>query len=361
MLPQLRANGDYTLAVLGDKESSGGITLTLSQAVGGTLTSGQGTGVNIERTGQYARLTFEGRRDQFYSLGVTRVQMGRGNAGGLQISVIDADGRKVVDGQWIGKDGGATRTPALRANGTYTVIVAPDQGDTGSLTVTLSQPVTGTLAVDGQSVAVNLEQPGQYARLAFEGKRDQYLSLGVEKITVGSTAPHGVYVSVLNPDGRAVVDRTWVGRDGESVPLPQLRIAGTFTVVIEPDDVETGSASVTLSQPVAATITADGQPVTLSIERAGQYARLTFEGQQGQDLMLAVSRASIGSTGRGSLYVSVLTPDGKFLINRTWVPSENGKVNTKPLAATGTYTIFVATERAETGTVTLTLRPASGP
>jgi hypothetical protein len=292
-------------------------------------------------------------------VGVTRVTVGDTNPNGAYLAILDPDRRPVVDRTWIAKDGGAITAPALRAAGTYTVVVAADRAETGNVTLILSQPVTGTLAVDGQSLTLTIDRPGQFARLTFEGKKDQRLSLGVDRITVGGTAPNGVYVSILDPDGRPVVERSWVNRDGESVAMPRLRATGTYVVVIDPDRTDTGNAILTLSQPVTGTLGTDGQPLMVELGRPGQKAWLTFEGRQGQDLSLGVARAALGPAGRDGVRVTIIAPDGKRLIERNWMSRDGANVNTKPLPANGTYTVVVEPERTDTGTVTFALKPAA--
>jgi hypothetical protein len=361
-LPALRSAGTYAAAVIPEKDGAGSVTLTLSQPVTGTLAvDGQPFTVALERPGQYGRLTVDGKRDQFLSLGVTKVTIGAANPNGVYVSLLDPDGRPVVDRHWVNRDGGAIAAPALRAAGTYTVVLDPDRVDTGGATLTLSQPVTGTLATDGSPTTTSIERPGQYARLSFDGRRDQLLSLGVDRVTVGAANPNGVYISVLDPDGKEIVDREWVNRDGETIRIPRLRAGGSHVVLVEPDSTHTGKATLTLSQPVTATLTTDGTPATVEIARAGQHGLLTFEGRQGQDLTVAVTRAALGAAGRTGVRITIVAPEGKRLFDRQWVSRDGGSFSTKPLPVTGTYVMIVEPERTDTGSVTVALKQTAAP
>ena len=60
----------------------------------------------------------------------------------------------------------------LPDTGTYTIVVDPG-ALTVNLTLTVSEPVTGTITIDGPSVPVTLNRPGQDARLTFEGTAGQ--------------------------------------------------------------------------------------------------------------------------------------------------------------------------------------------
>jgi hypothetical protein len=236
------------------------------------------------------------------------------------------------------------------------VVVTPDQAETGAVTLTLSQPVGGTLTLDGQASTVEIGRTGQYARLTFAATKDQRITLGASRVTIGASGPNGAYVSILDPDGKPVVDRAWVGRDGESIAAGPLRVAGTYAVMVTPDRTDTGSITLTLSQPVTGTIVADGQPVSVNIERPGQHARLTFEGQRGQTLTLTATRITLGTGSSASVYLSVLDPDGKPLVNQEWVGRNGGEVKVPALPTNGTYTVLVEPDRTDTGGVSVALK-----
>ena len=74
-----------------------------------------------------------------------------------------------------------------------------------SVTLTLSEPLTGTLTIDGPSVPVTL-RPGQEARLTFEGAAGQRASLGVTEVSFGTG--NDVLISILKPDETALVSAT---------------------------------------------------------------------------------------------------------------------------------------------------------
>ena len=72
-----------------------------------------------------------------------------------------------------------------------------------SLTLALSEPVTGVLTVDGPPVLVSLDRPGQRGQLTFDGSTGQRVSLGVSDVHIGagSGALSGIKVAILDPDG----------------------------------------------------------------------------------------------------------------------------------------------------------------
>jgi hypothetical protein len=86
----------------------------------------------------------------------------------------------------------------LPDTGTYTIVVDPG-ALTGSLTLTLSEPVTDTITIAGPPVLVIIDKPGQDARVTFEGTAGQRVDLGVSEVSF-ATGLGAVEVSILHPD-----------------------------------------------------------------------------------------------------------------------------------------------------------------
>ena len=115
--------------------------------------------------------------------------------------------------------GRSIHTDPLPDTGTYTIVVDPQEAKTVSLTLTLSEPLTGALTIGGPSVPVTL-RPGQEARLTFEGTAGQRASLGVTEVSFGTG--NNVLISILKPDETALVSTTigTSGGDLDTDPLP---------------------------------------------------------------------------------------------------------------------------------------------
>jgi hypothetical protein len=113
----------------------------------------------------------------------------------------------------------------------------------------LSEPVTGAITIDGPSVPVILNRPGQDARLTFEGMAGQQLRLGVAEVSL-DTIFASVIVSLFSPEEATLVSQTMnaSGGDIDTDPLPAI---GIYTVVVNPQQTKTASLSLTLSQVVS--------------------------------------------------------------------------------------------------------------
>jgi len=302
----LPATGTYTIVVDPQDAQTVSVTLTLSEPLTGALTI-DGPSVPITlRPGQNARLTFGGTAGQRVSLGVTEVSFGTGSHAVL--SILKPDGTPLVS-TTVGTSGGDLDTEPLPETGTYIVVVDPGESSfkpeatTASLALTLTEPVTGTITVDGSPAPVILNRPGQNARLTFEGAAGQRVSLGVSEVSFNTGgAVSGGKVAILRPDGTTLASGSIStgGNDIDTEPLPD---TGTYTIVVNPPGVLTVSLSLTLSEPIAGTIAIGGPSVSVTLNRPGQDARLTFNGTGGQRVKLGVNDVSSRYNLRRSCFV----------------------------------------------------------
>ena len=137
-----------------------------------------------------------------------------------------------------------------------------------------------------------------------------------------------------------------------------LPVAGTYTILVDPQSTSTGSITLTLYDVPAdltGTITPGGSSVTVSPATPGQNAQRTFSGTANQRISLDMTSVSIGSSYCCSTLVSVLKPDGSTLVSPFYVGLAGLYMDTVTLPSTGTYTLLVDPQSAGTGSMTLTL------
>ena len=208
--------------------------------------------------------------------------------------------------------------------------------------VTKSAPLTiysevfiaGTIVAGGPPVTVTATQPGQNFLLAFEGAQGQRVSLRMTDVSIGTSSCCGSNVSIKKPDGSFLVPARQVGTSGAFIDAATLPAAGTYTVVVDPVGVATGSMTLTLYDVPAdptGTITAGGPPVSVSTSVPGQNALLTFSGAAGQRITLNIGSVAM-SGGNGYVDVSMRKPDGTNLASATYVNSGGGFINTQDAA-----------------------------
>src|SRR5688500_10258226 len=103
------------------------------------------------------------------------------------------------------------------------------------------------------------------------------------------------------------------------------------------------------------TITADGTPLTVTTTSAGENARATFSGTDGQRISLDISEVTIGTSGCCSTEVWIAKPDGTQLFKKTLVGLNGAFLNTKTLPSNGTYKIKLDPQGTAKASATLRL------
>jgi subtilisin family serine protease len=354
------AAGPHTLSIQAS-DTEGAVTteaiaVTKDVAFTGTIAFGQSATVNIPAANEVALLRFDGAAGQRFALKMTNASIASAS-----VSVLKPDGAALGTPVFAGTTGGFMDTRTLPAAGTYTIVVDPAGTNTGSLTVTLYDvpaDLTGSVTPGGSPVTVTTTGPGQNARLTFNGSANQRVSVRMTNVTMGSSTCCGVYVSILKPDGTALVSPTFAGTNGGFIDAKTLTVSGTHTVVVDPLDISTGSMTLTLydvpADP-APTITPGGAPATVAMTVPGQNARPAFSGTAGRQIALGVSGVTVGTSAYSGLQVSILKPDGTALVTPATFGTNGGLIDTRTLPVSGTYTIVVDPQGAATGSATLTL------
>jgi len=346
-LEELPVTGPYTIFFDPDSTYTGSFKVTVSNELSGNVVPhGSAVTANINRTGQKARYTFSGEKGQTVSLQLSEVTIRSG-----YVSIVAPDGSLLGKPVSFVSGGGVGNTmipgQVLPASGTYAVLVESDLSYTGKLKLALynAPEVTGTIMIDQGTVASSLTVPGQRARYTFDGKEGQWVNIGLSGVTIPMTT-----VAILKPDG-SKWESTTVGPSGGSLdPLTALPETGTYAIAVEPVSNYTGSMTLALSSPVTGTIAIDGASVPVNLNKVGQTARYTFNGNAGQWVNLGLTSVSITSSA-----VTLMTSDGTILASTGVGTAGGGLEDQNPLPTTGTYTVLINPVGSYTGKMTLTL------
>ncbi len=223
-----------------------------------------------------------------------------------------------------------------------------------SLAAAVADVHTST-TVNGAAVTVSMTSSGDNAYLTFSGATGEHLGVGVTGVTIGS-GTCSVTVRVLKPDGTNLSTLAdCFGPSGGEMDVATLPVNGTYTLFVDPQGTNTGSATLTLSDDVADATNPGGLSPTLALSRVGQNGRVTFSGAAGEHLGVGVTGVTIGS-GTCSVTVRVLKPDGTNLstLADCFGPS-GGEMDVATLPVNGTYTLLVDPQGTTTGSATLTV------
>ncbi len=336
----LSMTGTYAILVDPQLTYTGGMTLTLyNQAdLSGTITlDGPVVPLTLTVPGQRARYTLTGTAGQWMNLGLSSVSIASST-----VSWLKPDGTTLASATITTAGGSLDSSLALPTTGTYTIVVDPMSVNTGTVTLALSSPLTGAIAIDGAPGSVSLACIGQTARYIFAGTAGQQVNLGLTAVTVSSS-----YITMLRPDGSSHATNS-VGVAGGSLDPSVLPTTGTYTLVVDPAGVATGAVTLTLSSEITGTLSLNAAPVTVTLSRPAQNARLTFAGTVGQ---LATVRVT-GNTVPGLTTIRLLRQNGSYL-TYTWSAAASFNLAQVTLPATETYTVFVDPSGVATGTLNL--------
>ena len=234
--------------------------------------------VTIADAGEGARLHFAGVAGQNLGLGITGLVLSPASTTYASIAVYKPDARLLasvnchVDGTQC-----AVNLANLPVTGTYSIIVQPANGATGTLQAWLSRDVAESLS-SGTPFRLALARPGQNARLTFAGAAGALIALQVRGVETDPPA-QGLLVTISKPDGSWLTYSHLTGA-GQILVAPPLPVTGTYTVFLEPESAAKGAATASMEVLLdpGQSLAVDGPTSAAAIDVPGGSARYTFTG-----------------------------------------------------------------------------------
>jgi YD repeat-containing protein len=351
--------GTYTVLYVSAAGDSGTLTFNLSSSSQSTITSGVPQTVSIS-TGQNAQRSFSGVAGQVVSVQLANSTF-PGGCYSLSVSILNPDGSALSSDNWCGQGNFFMNSTTLPTTGTYTLLITPETGATGSIGVTLSvfeQP-QGTIT-PGVPTTMSVTTPGHTAALTFSGTAGQMASFLLNNCALAVIVPGscdaGLF-TILNPDGSTLSSQT-IAAGGESLFTPlTLPTTGTYTVIFAPQNGAIGTAQATVwlySEQVGSVSGSSLAPPIVTINSPQQYMQLTFSGNTGQSVTLNLTNSTFKFANEGafaySVGVAILNPDGSTLASTQLgysmifaPPSPPTALSIGPTAlpSTGTYTVVI--------------------
>jgi YD repeat-containing protein len=343
----LPVNGTYTLLFSPRQEYTGSATITLHEptdAMGAIAADGNPVPVSTSIPGQNARRTFTAAAGDRVILKITGSTYAAGFTCGAAVSILDPAGSTLRSNGCVTQNETYVDTVAAPVAGTYTVFVNPSSSRTGGLTLTLysvAADLTGTITPE---VAItDTLSVGQSARYTFSGTAGARVSLDVPAGSISCAV-----LAILKADATVLASR-FVCPTGflEPAVLPSTE---TYTVLIDPDGLKTGTFTVvlyTVATDLSGTITPDA-PLNVSIGDPGQNAAYTFTGASGQRVSLQIYDGIIPCVA-----VTIKNPNNTNLGATLGCP--NGFIDTRTLGTSGTFSVVVDPSASGQGSLTLKL------
>ena len=232
----------------------------------------------------------------------------------------------------------------------------------GGYTRSAMATVTASMGIDSTSATITISTSGDDGEITFTGVAGDEIGMAVTNVSIGSSSCCGAIATVRKPDG-SYLHSASVGTNDSEHDLPTLPVSGTYTIFVDPQGTNTGSATFLLSRDVtAAAGTADSE-WDLIISRRGQNARVQFTGSAGTELHMGADNVTIGTSTCCSLLISILKPNGSNLTTKAF-GTNGGSIAIPALPTSGTYTLVVDPAGASTGSITVSLpkaKPIPGP
>jgi hypothetical protein len=313
--------------------------------VNGTITPG-GSSVTVTLgSGESARLTFSGTQGQLVSVRASNVTLTPGSSYET-LRIVKPDGTNLPSSVIVGSGssgGGFLDPQTLPVSGTYTVLLTPPAGTSGTTTLTaydVPADLSQSIPSDGSATTVSTGTPGQNAVLSFSGTAGQRVYLKASSV---SYSPY-VTINLRSPSGATVASAV-----SASIDTQTLASSGTYTILIDPAKEATGNITLRLYTVPADSVTpisvipTTGTPTDFSLAIPGSAARFTFSGAVGQK----VSIKTIASTIAFGDF-KLLKPDGTQQAS-TWFGSGDRTMDTQTLFSAGTYTVLLDPNSDYTG------------
>jgi hypothetical protein len=310
--------------------------------------------VTTANVAQSKRIVFSITAGQTVALSVNSIVTTPANVG-MYIWVYDSTGALLSSGG--GYPSATLNLPNLAA-GTYGAVFQGYNGGTEATAtgqVTLASGLTGTLPANGTSANYASTEPGQIGYFTFTGTAGQSLGLALTHLVLTPNVNSAISFSATSPDGSAPApsDSCYTANAGCELSLVNLPQTGTYSVVIDPSAMSTMSLTLTLSQDVTGTLTAN-TPKTVSLPTVGQNALLDFIASAGQTITLTVD--SIVTTP-ASAGVAVSVYDAAW--NAIYIADSNGQPSltmSLPNLAAADYHVLIAPDSAATASMRATIQ-----
>lgn len=379
--------GTYTILVDPQGAATGSVTLTLNTVPAddtNTTTPGGGpVTINTATPGQNASVTFNGTVGQRISLQMTGVSISSS-----KVSIQNPTLGPLVTGQsypiemdyFQGGGGSAAHLKWTSPSTLEQVIPQSQLYPPGSQTAAglegdyfNNQTLSGTPSLTRTDPTVDFDWNGSSPGGSVSGSSfsarwtGQVQAQYSEQYTFCTTTDDGARLWV---NGILVIDHwsgqsptEWcstttnlaapvsVGTGGGYIDTLTIPVTGTYTIPVDPQGAAMGGMTLTLNNvppDPTSSITLNGPSTAITTTTPGQNAEVTFSGNSGQLVTIQLTNNTIGCVA-----ISLLPPGGGTAIVTTNQCGASFNLAQQTLPTTGTYTIYIDPNGANTGGITV--------
>ena len=353
------AAGNYTVLVAPySTGTTASVQVTAASGVTASLpVDGSTSQFQTYVPGQATYFTFAGTAGQSVGLALTQLGLTPASIASANVSIYKPDSNYYTSGACYQGTlpGCQISLRNLPQTGNYQVVVSPNGQATMALAMTMSQDQTGTLTM-GTPSTVNLTSAGQNGLFTFTLSGSQAVLLtGASISTTPPNTPVTVYVYDANNDPPQQVSMTGSG----TMNLGTLA-AGTYYVLVVPNNGATGSLNLTVQPAQTTSVPTDGSSTNISTSIPGQNAYVTFFAHAGDSFTAEITNLALSPGSSSAAAWSLTAPDNVTVWNQTPCSTStpvgcNADVMTAP--QTGTYKITVTPQGQQTLSFAATVAP----
>jgi YD repeat-containing protein len=355
--------GNYMLEFDPNAMYAASFTAVLSSDASGAVTpdASTSTAVTIVRAGQNARYSFAGTAGQAVTVVLSGSTLDDGNASTTsttEVQVLRPNGSLLVGNSFNNFSSGLALDLTLPDTGSYAILIKPTGLDSGAVNLDVRSVATGALTVD-DSTPVSLSA-GRNGRFNFTAQAGTGYGLALSSLSFvpGTATPSpAIMVTLRKTDGTSLTTCPFTASGSCDLSPTSFATTGSYLIDFDPNGVVAASFNAVLSTDASGTITIDAPaPTLVTIARAGQNARYSFQGSAGQLVNVVVSGNALddgNSATVNSTQLAVYKPSSP-----NTAPIGSGGFNTVTpgftlnltLPETGTYAIVISPSGLDAGT-----------
>ncbi|HEX4419068.1 MAG TPA: RHS repeat domain-containing protein [Kofleriaceae bacterium] len=342
----IAASGPYTVVLNPGATDKGTVQLSVIDDATGSLAIDGNTPMTL-RAGQNARMSFTAQAGSGYGLAVTSLGFTPSTGSPTMSATLrKPDGTALASCVFSAASSCDLDAGNFATAGTYLVDFDPSGLAAASFNVLLSSEATGAMAIDASSpTTITITRAGQNARYSFSGTAGQRVTAVITADTIDDgnpTTTSSTQVAVYPPS-----NPTAAVASGSVNPIApagtvdmMLPETGTYTLMIRPSGLDTGTVNVQLKSYGSGTLAVNGS--TAINLGAGQNARYGFTAQASTGYGLAlVGLGFTPNTGSPSpsMAVTVRNATGTAVASCSFTASGSCDLEPASFASAGTYVL----------------------
>ncbi|MCR6627675.1 MAG: IPT/TIG domain-containing protein [Pseudoxanthomonas sp.] len=321
-------------------------TATLSEDLEESLVSGERSTLKLDRHGKNGRASFSAAVGETLLLQIASSQYGDAyyrvyRPDGQLLTTIRSSSVKTLE------------LAGLPMTGDYLIFIDPVYGRSMTTHLTIDDQVLADMAPNGVGISHPQGVPGEGGYFSFSAQAGDSLGLGISELQMGSDPYASSTVTVLSEAG-AYIDSTpcYANQGGCDFDLQGLS-GGVYHVFVDPGSNMPVGFKATLSSELTEAL-APNTPQTISIQRDGQDARLSFSAAANESLAIRITGLTT-SHSSGQANFMLTDPNGDAIMSESFSLGRTIYLTDYYPSISGVYELHFDPEYGATANLQVTL------